>query len=165
MGIFVISTFTGGRETALGEKLVLTLTESIKGKKHQVYYDYYFSSIDLPSYYRRESMTEISEQAKRFQRGGSTFCQCGNVVATSWKNNRVVNDVSTLASPNETTTVNRRNKDGTTMAVPCPVCVALYNKYMGGVDYADQLPCALEVYENIPYSRKFLRFCDFIKNE
>ena len=39
----------------------------------------------------------------------------------------------------ETTTVNRRNKDGTTVAVPCPVCVALYNMYMGGVDHADQL--------------------------
>ena len=144
---------TGGRETALGEKVVLTLTESVKGKNHQVYYDNYFSSIDLCTKLlsegiyacgtirtnRKKFPTEISEQAKRFQRGGSTFRQCGNVVATSWKDNRVVNVVSTLASPNETTTVNRRNKDGTTNAVPCPICIALYNKYMGGVDHADQL--------------------------
>ena len=30
---------TGERETALGEKVVLTLAESIKGRHHQLYYD------------------------------------------------------------------------------------------------------------------------------
>ena len=33
---------TGGRETALGEKVVLTLTESIKGKNHQYIFSFLF---------------------------------------------------------------------------------------------------------------------------
>ena len=59
-------------------------------------------------------------------------------VATAWKDNKVVN-VSTLASPTDITSVNRRQKDGTRVAVECPMCVALYNQYMGGVDVGDQI--------------------------
>ena len=60
-------------------------------------------------------------------------------MATAWKDNKVVNIASTLADPAEHTTVNRRQKDGTQLAVQYPLCVALYNKYMGGVDLGDQL--------------------------
>ena len=51
----------------------------------------------------------------------------------------MVNVVSTLASPTDITSVSRRQKDGTRIAVECPLCVALYNQYMGGVDVGDQL--------------------------
>ena len=61
------------------------------------------------------------------------------MVAVAWKDNKVVNVASTLAAPNDTTHVNRTQKDGTHVAVPCPQSVALYNKYMGGVDNGDQL--------------------------
>ena len=37
----------GMRETSLGEKVVLTLSDSIKGIYHHPYYDNYFSSISL----------------------------------------------------------------------------------------------------------------------
>ena len=37
----------GVRETSLGEKVVLTLSDSIKGRYHHLYYDNYFSSISL----------------------------------------------------------------------------------------------------------------------
>ena len=67
------------------------------------------------------------------------FRQCGNIVATAWKDNKVVNVASTLADPTQLTTVKRRQKDGTRIDVECPLCVALYNEYMGGVDYSDHL--------------------------
>ena len=38
---------TEGRETGLGEKVVLTFAESIKGRNHQLYFDNYFTSISL----------------------------------------------------------------------------------------------------------------------
>ena len=60
-------------------------------------------------------------------------------MATAWKNNKVVNIVSTLADPGDHTSVNRRQKDGTQLTVQCPQCVALYNRYIGGVDLGDQL--------------------------
>ena len=62
----------------------------------------------------------------------------GNLVATAWKDKKVVNITSTLADPADHTTVTRRQKDGTQLDVQCPLCVALY-KYMGSVDLGDQL--------------------------
>ena len=38
---------TGGRETALGEKVVLQLSDSIKGRHHQLFFDNYFTSVNL----------------------------------------------------------------------------------------------------------------------
>ena len=37
------------------------------------------------------------------------------------------------------TQVQRRQKDGTSVSVSCPLSIQLYNKYMGGVDRNDQL--------------------------
>ena len=144
---------TGERETPLGEKVVLTLSESIKGRHHQLYYDNYFSSISLLEKLlsqgtyacgtirtnRKNFPSEISEEARRLSRGESVFRQCGNIVATAWKDNKVVNVASTLADPTELTTVCRRQRDGHRVQVPCPLCVALYNMYMGGLDHGDQL--------------------------
>ena len=40
---------TDGREVALGEKVVLTLSESIMGRHHQLFFDNYFTSTNLLS--------------------------------------------------------------------------------------------------------------------
>ena len=144
---------TGETETALGEKVILTLSEPLKGKHHQLFFDNHFTSITLLDKLlargtygcgtirtnRKNFPSEISEETKKFQRGGSVFRQCGNIVATAWKDNRVVNVACTLADPTELTTVKRRQKDGTRIDVECPLCIALYNQYMGGVDYNDHL--------------------------
>ena len=144
---------TGNREMGLGEKVVLTLAESVKGRHHQLYFDNYFTSINLLTKLlsegtygcgtirtnRKQYLSEISVEAQRFQRGESAFRQSGNLVATAWKDNKVVNVASTLSDPSETTSVDRRQKDGTRISVCCPLCVLLYNMYMGGVDEADQL--------------------------
>ena len=144
---------TGERETALGKKVVLTLSESIKGRHHQLFFDNFFTSISLLDKLlaqgtygcgtirsnRKNFPSEVSEEAKRFPRGESAFRQCGNFVATAWKDNKVVNVASTLANPTELTTVKRRQKDGSRIEVHCPICIALYNRYMGGVDHSDQL--------------------------
>ena len=158
-----------GRECALGEKVVLTLSDSVKGRNHQLFFDNYFTSLTLlqkllsQSTYgcgtirtnRKQYPKEISEEAKKLQRGGSVFRQSGNLVAIAWKDNKVVNIVSTLASPTDTTSVNRTQKDGTKVAVPCPRSVALYNEYMGGVDNGDQLrgsyPVRLKCRKNYKY--------------
>ena len=56
-----------------------------------------------------------------------------------WQDNRPVVIGSTNCNPLETTTVRRRQKDGTQVEVSCPTSISLYNKYMGGVDRNDQL--------------------------
>ena len=87
----------GDRETGLGEKVVLQLAESVKGDHHHLYFGNYFSSISLLSKLFEDGThacgtirtnwklypSEISREAKRFNRGQSTFRQCGNLVATA----------------------------------------------------------------------------------
>ena len=150
---------TGERETALGEKVVLTLADSIKGRHHQFLFDNYFSTISLLSKLlqqdtyaygtirtnRKNFPSEISNEVKRVQRGEYSFRQCGNLVSIAWKDNKVVNVVSTLSNATETTLVQRRQKDGTRIAVTCPLSIALYNRYMGGVDHSDQLRTSYHV--------------------
>ena len=52
---------------------------------------------------------------------------------------KVVPFIDTICNPSNLTTVKRKKKDGSTVNVSCPLSVQLYNKYMGGVDMADQL--------------------------
>jgi hypothetical protein len=40
---------TDGREVALGEKVVLTLSDSIMGRHHLLFFDNYFTSVNLLS--------------------------------------------------------------------------------------------------------------------
>lgn len=70
--------------------------------------------------------------------GQSTFRQCGDLVATIWMDKKPVTLLSTLASPSEITSVQRRRKDGSAIEVTCPKPVKLYNQYMSGVDKGDQ---------------------------
>ena len=72
-------------------------------------------------------------------RGDSTVVQCGEVVGTLWQDNKVVRMLSTNCQPQESGTVTRKLRDGTSVNVTCPAPVIAYNKFMGGVDQNDQL--------------------------
>ena len=48
-----------------------------------------------------------------------------------------MNFINTIADPASTTTVKRKNKDGSSLNIPCPESVKLYNSNMGRVDNAD----------------------------
>ena len=134
------SVYTGaiaGRERALGEKIVLTLSESIMGRPHPLFFDNYFTSVKLLStlldkgtYVRLVPFvpTETSTQLKLVKRQRSScgvFRQCRNLVATAWKD-KVVNIAWTLADP----VVHDCQPmiKGQYTAVQCPLCVVLYNK-------------------------------------
>ena len=132
----------GDRETGLGEKVVFQLAESIKGNHHHLYFDNYFSSISLLSKLFEDGTyacctnwklyaSEISEEAKRFNCGQSTLRQCGNLVATALKD-KVVNVISTLATPSESTSVQRWQKDGTRLTVECPPVCSTVQPVHGG---------------------------------
>ena len=65
--------------------------------------------------------------------------QSNRLSVSLWQDNQPVLVVSTNSNPSESTQVLRRQKDGTSVAVRCPMSVYLYNKYMSGVDRNDQL--------------------------
>ena len=73
------------------------------------------------------------------ERGESRVRQRGNLVVTIWRDTKLVYVMSTNSSPSASTTVKRRAKDGSVADISCPENINLYNRFMGGVDMADQL--------------------------
>lgn len=60
------------------------------------------------------------------------------VAAVQWMDKKPVNFLSSAHTPRKTTTVLRRLQNGKRVNIHCPDVVAVYNKYMGGVDRFDQ---------------------------
>ena len=81
--------------------------------------------------------------------------QRDNLVASVWRDRKLVYVMSTNSNPKGDTTVQRRERDGTAQQVPCPPSVVVYNKFMGGVDKADQLR---KYYRVRCKTRKFYRY-------
>ena len=82
---------------------------------------------------------------------------------TVWQDTKPVVVLSTNCDPTVQTEVKRKQKDGSQTTVQCPLSVQVYNKYMGGVDRADQYRGCYTVRAK---SRKCYRyvFLVFIRN-
>ena len=68
-----------------------------------------------------------------------------NIVCLKWKDKRCVNILSTLENPVQVISVDRKEKDGSKIFVPCPKVVLDYNKNMGFVDHFDHLKSLYEI--------------------
>lgn len=136
----------------LGEKVVVQLTECVQNTNVLIAFDNFFTTPALMTTLynngiyscgtvriNRKGLPDMMKQKIKLERGEFQFQIKGTISAVKWMDNRVVTLLSTLHDPRETTTVNRKNKDGTTAVVSCPTVVAEYNKIMGGVDRFDQL--------------------------
>lgn len=121
------------------------------GHYHVIYLDKFFSSPELFDQLlqdriycagtvriNRRGMPEVIKGAELKERGETLTMQKGNLVATAWKDKKVVTYLSTNCDPTLVRTVRRRKKDGTVQDVPAPAVSEYYNKYMFGVDLADQ---------------------------
>lgn len=65
--------------------------------------------------------------------------QSDNIGASAWLDNKVVMVMYSGFNPLATSTVLRKQKNGSRLSFPCPLAIDSYNKYMGGVDRGDQL--------------------------
>ena len=79
---------------------------------------------------------------KLMRRGEHQSVLKGGVQCLVWKDKKAVAISNTICDSSSITTVNCRNKDGSSSTVTCPKSVKMYNKYMGGVDLAD-MKCKL----------------------
>lgn len=151
--------YTGKKGSAveknLGAKVVKTLTKPYINTYRHVYFDNYFSSLSLLIDLLKDGLYgcgTIRTNRKGFpdslkilakkglgERGKNKTYQCGQLTATVWQDNKPVPVVATNSDPTTSMEVLRKNKDGSRVQVPCPQSVALYNKFMGGVDRNDQL--------------------------
>ena len=141
-------------ERNLGANVIKCLTEELNNTYRHVYFDNYFSGVDLLDLFRaglyacgtlrlnqKGFPSELKTPAKKGlkERGDSKTVQKGNLTLTVWQDNKPVTVIATNSDPTATDTVTRKKKDGTRQSYPCPTSVALYNKNMGGVDHNDQL--------------------------
>ena len=78
--------------------------------------------------------------------------QKGCVTASAWRDNKVFVVMSTCCQPGM---VQRRQRDGTQLTLPCPGAIICYNAYMGGVDRGDQMR---GYYSWRSKSRKFYKY-------
>ena len=62
-----------------------------------------------------------------------------NIHCMIWMDKQPVRLINTIAPENTFTTVKRRQPNGNSKNIMCPVAVKLYNSFMGGVDRADNL--------------------------
>lgn len=78
-------------------------------------------------------------QGKLKERGESEMAVCdAGILAIKWKDTK---DVLLMSNCHTATveTTDRKMKDGTNKNIECPEAMIFYNKYMGGVDHADQM--------------------------
>ena len=138
-------------EQGLGARVVKDLTDKLKGKKHHIYMDNFFSSPELfddlqkdknyctgTARLNRRGMPEALKTARLKNRGDMQVMQRGNLTAYAWKDKKIVTYLSTIADPLQNKVVRRKQKDGSVKEVPCPMVGESYNKFMFGVDIADQ---------------------------
>ena len=145
----------GSTEHGLGANVVMSLTEQLHNTHHHVYFDNFFSSVDLLlNLYKRglygcgtmrtnrkgfpEALKPTAKKGLK-ERGNSVTYQKSNLTVSVWQDNKPVVVIATNSDPTTTETVPRKKRDGSVAMYECPASVALYNKHMGGVDHNDQL--------------------------
>lgn len=145
----------GVTEQGLGYRVVCVLMEPFLHKYHHVFCDNFFTSIPLACDLLREqtylcgtirsnrhglpaSLSLQNAEVKALRKGESKFCHCGNLVASVWKDTKLVSFLSTQWNPVGDDHVNRKQQDGSVIQVPTVPAAVSYNKNMGGVDLNDQ---------------------------
>ena len=129
----------GNRQYGLGYDVVWSLTEAYHNQNRHIYYDRFFSSINLAEHLElvntyvcgtimanRKGIPEAVKKAKLKRQGDLVQIQKGNLIATAYKDKRQITFASTCAPPHS-------NESGK------PFVNVLYNKHMGGVDRYDQM--------------------------
>ena len=132
--------------------VVTKLVNPIRQQGHHVYTDNFYTSPQLFSDLREEGFgacgtlrlnrrglpPAIHEGVRKGERKAIRLDS--SMLAIKWRDKRVVTVLTTIHG-NEVVTVERRNRHavGGVEAVEKPLAVSEYNKYMGGVDTADQL--------------------------
>ncbi|XP_049780398.1 piggyBac transposable element-derived protein 3-like [Schistocerca cancellata] len=139
----------------LGERVVLKLSKPYWGQYRKLYFDIFFTSIPLLEKLKsvntfacgtirtnRKGLPANLPKEKCLKRGESNHRVSSlDLTVFQWRDNKVVYFASNFHGT-EQSVVSRKQKDGTSMTIPCPAIVCDYNKNMGGVDHADRLRSA-----------------------
>lgn len=145
-------------EKNLASKVVKNLLIGFEEKHHHVYFDNYFNSYPLLLDLKKKDIHACGtinstrkklpklEDDKSLARGDFDW-QTSNtgLFICKWKDKRSVYLLSNFHSPQDTTSVRRRERNGDVIEVPCPKVLVDYNSNMNFVDKFDQLKATYEV--------------------
>jgi len=139
--------------SAEGKKLedtVLSLLDRNLGQNHHVHQDSYYNSVRLAQTLLDRKVRVCStmrpnggiprdlEEEDCLKKGQSVFRRKGDVIVQVWKDKRLVR-MRSISTIHEATIVNTGRKDReTNIEIKKPYIVVQYNKFMKGVDRADQ---------------------------
>lgn len=136
----------------LGAKVVSSLVESLEGKEHKVYFDNYFTSVDLMKKLKDKGVNACGtvkpsrrdlptfKSSKTMSRGDTEiFTSNTGISATKWRDKKDVFLLTNFHDPKEMSEVARKEKDGTRKLYPCPISIIEYNNNMNSVDKFGQL--------------------------
>jgi hypothetical protein len=122
---------------------------SLLNKGYMLFLDNYYSSPILFDNLNNQSTSAVGTvrlnrkqipsavKNANLKKGEVVYRQRGNLLALKWKDKRDVSLLSTVHRATFTVTNRIVHATGESVTVPSPI--VLYNKYMGGVDHADQL--------------------------
>lgn len=129
---------------------VTELLQPYENKGYHVYMDNFYNSVRLTQYLQNKNFGVVGTMrqnrgmpktlvniSKSLKTGEMTFKRHGNILLQSWKDKRVVNMISTLHSAQMVEVASRRKQTNNLVRMK-PMCIVDYNKYMHGVDTADQ---------------------------
>jgi hypothetical protein len=136
---------------AEGEKLqdtVLSLLDRNSGHNHHLYQDNFYNSVKLAETMldrkvrvcgtmraNRDIPRDLEGEGKLLNRGQSALQRKGDVMVQVWKDKRLVHMISTIP---DATIVNTGRKDRKTKMEIKPYAIVQYNKFVKGIDRADQ---------------------------
>lgn len=146
-------------EKCLRERVVKDLSRALVNKNYHLYFDNYFSSIDLMNSLLkdkifacatvrkdRSGLPKNQMKDKDLDAGESEFRTSNEGVRwVKWMDKKPVQFLSNFHDPSVLLSVNRRQKDGSILPVTCPEMVKSYNNHMGCVDKADMMKSFYEL--------------------
>lgn len=170
--VYVGKTSDSSEREELGAtgNIVRRLLTGLENQNHTVFVDRFYTSPTLFKYLSGEGFQACGTAMKNFPktlitgkkqlpRGQHKFLCCENITAVVWCDRQPIYFLSTYHDPAMTTSINRKNKDGTVTAVKCPQLVVDYNRFMGGVDHNDQMAKLFKPRKHYRWSCRFFLKC------
>jgi hypothetical protein len=145
------------RTFGLSSRVVIEITKFLELKGYVIFTDNFYASPQLADYlfsrdtylcgtvrtnrkgFPKPLVKSLAEQ-RRLERGDFDWLMCGPLLASFWKDNRIIYYLSTFHAPeDEQLRTNRKNKYGTLNELTATPTQKAYAQYMGGVDRLDQM--------------------------
>lgn len=138
--------------TAEGKKLeetILSVLGPYLGIWHHVYQDNYYNSTTIAESLlqnktrvcgtireNRGIPPHFKVQSSMMNKGDVKICRKGDTLLLAWRDKRIIRMISTIHEASVSPTKRKNRETGEN--IPKPICITEYNKYMKGVDRADQ---------------------------